>query len=190
MASIDLKRLEIVQNCYVVRDLEAGCERFHRLFGIGPFVGGTVSELGNHFHRGHRAPPIVLRSVFAQSGTLNIELVELRSGAPSAFHDAYPNGNEGMHHVAVFCDDYEGERDRLVNAGVPIASEFTLSFGPSICYLDTRTTLGHMLELCPENEIIRDRYRQARDAANDWDGVHLIQPWSTPVRAGGLKTGR
>jgi hypothetical protein len=112
-----MRRAQVVQNCYVVRNLEEGCERLHQLYGIGPFVGGVQAELGSHVHRGHPAPPIVLRGVFVQSGELNVELVELISTTPSAFHDMYANGREGLHHVAMFCDDYEAERDAFVAAG-------------------------------------------------------------------------
>lgn len=152
----------IVQNCYVVRDLEAACQRFHRLYGIGPFVGGANATLDDHIHRGQPAAPIALRGVFVQSGDLNIELVELLSSAPNAFNDMYPDGREGFHHVAIFCDDYIRERDALVAQGHPMASEFTTSFGASICYIDATATLGHMIELYPENRIIRAMYAQAR----------------------------
>jgi hypothetical protein len=171
------RRAQVVQNCYVVSNLEQGCERLHRLYGLGPFVGGSQAELGDHTYRGEPAPPIVLRGVFVQSGELNIELVELVSTTPSAFHDLYPNGREGFHHVALFCDDYEAERDAFVAAGYELASEFTVSFGPKICYIDARATLGHMIELYPENAIIRDMYRQAREAPRTWDGKDLIIPW-------------
>jgi len=40
-----------------------------------------------------------------------------------------------------------------------------------------------MIELYPENAAIRDKYRQARDAAASWDGQALIIPWA-PVASG------
>jgi hypothetical protein len=172
-----LRRAQIVQNCYVVRDLEAACRRLHELYGIGPFVGGSRGELGDHVHRGRPAPPIVVRGVFVQSGDMNIELLELVSTTPSAFHDMYPNGQQGFHHVALFCADYAAERDAFVAAGCPVASEFTVSFGAQICYVDARETFGHMIELYPENAIIRGMYRQTREAAQGWDGRELIVPW-------------
>jgi hypothetical protein len=119
-----------------------------------------------------------LRGVFVQSGDLNIELIEILSDAPSAFHDMYPSGTEGFHHVAMFCADYERERDAWVEAGYPIASEFTVPWGAKICYIDARAHFGHMIELYPEDEIIRGMYRQARDAVEGWDGAQLIVPWS------------
>ena len=169
--------LEIVQNCYVVRNLELACAQMHRAYGLGPFVGGGVAQLDDHIYRGKPAEPIRLRGVFVQSGDLNIELIELVSTTPSAFHDMYASGRQGLHHVAMFCADYAAERDAFVAAGYPVASEFSVSFGAQICYIDARDTLGHMIELYPENAIIRNMYQQARDAAQNWDRKELIIPW-------------
>ncbi len=169
--------LEIVQNCYVVRNLEAACTRWHRLFGVGPFTGGGTGRLENHVYRGTPAPPIEIRGVFVQSGELNIELIELVSAAPSAFHDMFPDGGEGLHHAAIFCADYEAEKARFIADGLEVASEFTTGFGAKICYIDTRVTHGHMIELYPENAIIRNMYAQPRDKARNWSGSPLIVPW-------------
>lgn len=35
----------IVQNRYVVADLEAACRRFYQVYGIGPFEGSTVDRM-------------------------------------------------------------------------------------------------------------------------------------------------
>lgn len=173
-----LRPQAIVQNCYVVRDLDEACARFHARFGIGPFLGGDPVDLGPHRYRGREEQPIRIRGVFAQSGPLNIELVQPLSTAPSAFHDMFPDGGEGLHHVAMFCDDYAGERDAWVAAGYAVSSECDLSLGGTICYIDTSRELGHMLELYPENATIRAMYRQAVEAAESWDGRQLIIPWS------------
>ncbi len=175
--------LAIVQNCYVVRDLDAACARLNALYGIGPFVGGSEAELSSHRYRGEAAPPIRIRGVFVQSGDLNVELVQLLSDTPSAFHDMFAGGGEGFHHVAMFCADYAARRDAMIAAGYPLVSEFTATLGEGdevqICYLDARDTLGHMIELYPEHAVIRDMYRQARDAATGWDGRDLIVPWGS-----------
>lgn len=170
-------RLDFVQNCYVVRNLEQACRQFHDLYGIGPFVGGSEALLEQHFYRGQPAQPIHLRGVFAQSGELNIELVEILSDGPCAFTEMFARGSGGLHHAAIFSEDYYRDRDRMIAAGMPLVSEFTVPFGATICYLDARNTLGHMIELYPENAVIRDMYRQASDAARSWDGRNLIVPW-------------
>ena len=171
-----INKAEVVQNCYVVGDLEHACLRLNVMYGIGPFVGGQEAVLAAHSYRGREEEPIRIRVAFVQSGELNIELVQLVSTTPSAFHDMFPDGREGLHHVAVFTDDYDITRDAFVAAGYPVASEFA-ALGKQICYIDTRDPLGHMIELYPPHKTIRAMYQQARDAAAAWDGTELIIPW-------------
>jgi hypothetical protein len=176
----------IVQNCYIVPNLEAACEQFHKIYGMGPFLGGGEAALEGHVYHGQAAEPIRIKGVFGQSGDMNIELVEVLSDGPCAFTDLFPKASDGtragktggFHHVAVFCDDYEAQRDALVAAGYPVASEFTVNFGAQICYIDTRPLLGHFIELYPEHEIIRQMYADTKIAAEHWDGTGpLIRPW-------------
>ncbi len=172
-----LSPAQIVQNCYVVADLDAACSEFGRLYDIGPFVGGDPVSLDNHIYRGAPAPPIELRGVFVQAGEINIELVQIISSAPSAFHDMFAPGEEGFHHTAMFCDDYAASKARFESMGYAIASEFTFMPGVSICYVDVRRTMGHMIELYTEHPIIRAMYERARTAALDWDRSSLFVPW-------------
>ena len=170
--------LAIVQNAYVVSNLERACDRFHRLFGVGPFVGGGEGVLTDHVYRGEPADPIRIRGVFVQSGTLNIELIELVSEAPSAFHDMFGGElREGLHHSAVFAADYEEAKLRFVEQGYPVASEFSFA-GRRICYVDTRPVFGHMIEIYPDLPLIRAMYAQARDAAQARPGELAILPWA------------
>jgi hypothetical protein len=170
-------RSAIVQNAYVVRDLEEACTRFSRLLRIGPFVGGSQFELASHVYRGRPADPVSVRGVFVQSGSLNIELLQVLSPPPSAFHDMFSAGEAGFHHSAEFCEDYEQRKHDWTSAGYAVASEFTLSWGAKICYIDARRALGHMIELYAEDAVIRDMYRQAREAPLHWSGSPLIIPW-------------
>lgn len=170
-------RSAIVQNAYVVRDLEEACTRLSRLFGLGPFVGGSRFELTRHVYRGRPADPVSVRGVFVQSGSLNVELLQVLSPPPSAFHDMFCSGEAGFHHIAEFCADYEQRKNDWIAAGHAVASEFTLSWGAKLCYIDARSALGHMVELYTEDAVIRDMYRQAREAPLRWSGSPLIIPW-------------
>lgn len=169
--------LKFVQICYVVPNLEQACADFHAMFGMGPFIGGGEVILDRHTYRGETADPIVLRGVFAQNGDMNVELVELVSAGPSAFRDMFPGRQYGVHHAAIFCDDYTQVRDGFSARDMVVASEFETVFGARICYIDARERIGHMLELYPENEIIRDMYARTRFEAERWDRAKLIIPW-------------
>ena len=170
--------LTIVQNAYVVANLERACDRFNLLFGVGPFVGGGEGVLAEHSYRGQPAEPIRIRGMFVQSGDLNIELIELMSDAPSAFHDMFGGDQrEGLHHSAIFAADYESAKQRFVEQGYPVVSEFSFS-GRRICYVDTRSLFGHMIEIYPDLPLIRAMYAQARDAALARPGELAILPWA------------
>ena len=171
---------EIVQTCYVVPNLELACTEFNRAFGLGPFLGGDAElVLENHRYRGQPAPPIRLKGVFVQSGDMNIELVQVLSDGPCAFTDMYPERTStGVHHQALFAENYEARKAAFIECGYPVVSEFEIeALGTAICYLDTRSLNGHMIELYEENPIIRGMYAQTREAAGTWDGEKLIQPW-------------
>ena len=171
-----LDRSRIVQNAYVVDDLEAACARWHRLFGIGPFLGGAAFETPDHRYRGAKGEPLVLRTGFAQAGELNIELMEIVSGGPNAFTDMYPRGREGLHHNAIFTDDFEAERAALIAAGCAEASSFGLGDGTAVAFLDARGLIGHMIELYPPSELIRGMYAQVRAAAGRWRDDRVLVP--------------
>lgn len=170
-----LDRARIVQNAYIVNDLEKACRRFYEMYGVGPFLKRPPATRSGHFYRGEPADPLEISVAFVQSGDLNIEFIQEHSTGPSAFNDLYSKGREGFHHVAVFCKDYEAERDAFATAGYPVASEFLANADCQVCYVDTSPVLGHMIELYPDHPMIRDLYARTREAAAEWDGAMEIR---------------
>jgi len=169
----------LVQMAYLVPDLEAACAELNRAYGWGPFIGGAEGVLADHTYRGQPAPPIRIKGVFVQSGDLNIELVEVLSDAPSAFHEILgDDGQPVLHHAATFAPDYSATRDHLVAQGYPVVSEFGFT-GHQICYVDTRSLLGHMTEIYPDLPLIRAMYAEAREAAAARPGAMTITPFTT-----------
>ena len=172
--------VRIVQMAYLVPDLDEACARFNRLYGWGPFIGGSEGVLADHVYRGQPAAPIRIRGVFAQSGDLNVEIIQVLSDAPSAFHDMLrDDGQPVPHHCAAVAEDYEAVRDRFVAEGFPVASEFAFA-GHRICYADTRPLLGHMTEVYPNLPLIRAMYAEARDGAAARPGDPAITPFASP----------
>lgn len=168
-----LGSLHIVQNAYVVRDLDDAIERWHAAFGLGPFVVSRHLQFERVLYRG--APMALdISAAFVQSGELQIELICQHSPEPSAFRDMFAQEEEGLHHVAVFTEDY----DRLVGActshGFAVATELAAAGGIGAAFIDTRDVWGHMLEVYRDNGSLRRFYRLVADAARDWDGRALI----------------
>lgn len=173
----------LVQMAFLVPNLEEGCAALNRAYGWGPFLGGTEGVLADHTYRGEAADPIRIRGVFVQSGEINVEVIEVVSDGPSAFHDMLRADSQPvLHHCATFAADYEATRDHLVAQGYPVVSEFGFA-GRRICYVDTRPLLGYMTEVYPDLPVIRAMYAEAREAAATRPGDPGITPFATPRQA-------
>ncbi len=176
---VSILPVTLVQMAFLVRSLEEGCAALNRAYGWGPFCGGTEGVLADHTYRGEPAGPIRIRGVFVQTGEINVEVIEVVSDAPSAFHEMlHADGGPVLHHCATFAADYESTRDHFVAQGFPVVSEFGFA-GHHICYVDTRPLLGFMTEIYPELPIIRAMYAETRDAAAARPGDLAIRPFVT-----------
>lgn len=177
---MSLLPVTLVQTAYLVPNLEEGCAALNRAFGWGPFLGGSEGVLADHVYRGEPAEPIRIRGVFAQTGEINVEVIEVVSQGPCAFTEMLrADGQPVLHHCATFAADYEATRDHLVAQGYPVVSEFGFA-GRRICYVDTRRLLGFMTEVYPDLPVIRAMYAEAREAAAARPGDPGITPFTTP----------
>jgi hypothetical protein len=160
--------LRIVQNAYIVQDLDEAIERWHAALGLGPFVVSRHLKFEHSIYRG-TPMPLDISAAFVQAGDLQIELICQHNPEPSAFRDLFAEGEEGLHHVAVFPEDY----NRLISGyqarGFAVAAEVATARGAGAAFIDTRETCGHMLEVYRVNDGIRAFYRLVAGAARDWD---------------------
>ena len=168
-----LPPLRIVQTAYVVADLDEAIPRWHRLFGLGPFIVRRHIRLTQTRYRG-RAMPLDISAAHVQSGDMQIELVCQHNPEPSAFRDMFAPGEEGLHHVAMFPEDYATTVAHYESLGFPVATELVTGEGRGAAYMDTRAAMGHMLEVYRVNESLHAFYRLIAEAARDWDGRRLI----------------
>lgn len=164
----------IIQQAYVVNDVVAAAEKWHRVFGIGPFVHLSHISLPNAYYRGEPVE-IELSAALAQAGDIQIELLQQHSDGPSCYRDAFAPGEEGFHHVAVLCRDFEAERARYEALGCATAMIFGNAEKPT-CYMDARQLTGGMVELYTDHAGIHDIYRLVAQQALTWDGRDLLVP--------------
>jgi len=168
-----LNGAKIIQNAYVVDNLQEAMERWTKLYGIGPWVILADVKGDNLTYRGEPSE-LVFSAAFVQTGEINIELIEQHTDGPSAFRDMFAPGEEGFHHVAIISEDYEGDKARFEAAGCPVATEFSSGPDSGIAFVDTREKLGHMVELYQNEAAIMGLYSVIRQAAENWDGETLI----------------
>jgi hypothetical protein len=88
----------IAQLGYVVRDAHASMEQWIRN-GVGPWFHFERVKLDWFRHRGI-ASPLEMSVALANSGDVQIELIQQRNDAPSMYKEFLDAGREGLQHVA------------------------------------------------------------------------------------------
>ena len=162
----------IIQNAYFVNDIDAAIDRWHALWGIGPFLVRRHIVFQSVTYRGASAS-IDLSAAFAQAGPVQIELIAQHDESPSAFHDMFAPGTEGLHHVAIMPDNYAQTIAHYARLGYPVAGEVHSAGGRGAAFVDTRPLLGHMTEIYVPGEGIAQLYRDVAAAAATWDRRQL-----------------
>ena len=90
---------DIYQIGIVVKDIQRAVERYWKTLGVGPWRIYRIEPptLGEVFVRG-KPVVISIRAAFAQSGPVQLELIEPLEG-PSIYREFLAEKGEGLHHV-------------------------------------------------------------------------------------------
>lgn len=167
----------VMQLAMMVDDIESACMDWVRTTGIGPFLYVPHIVLEEYDYRGIKSSGLDFSVAIAQSGGVQIELIQQHSDGPSAYRDTIARGENGFHHLAIYTDEYDAVYADYADQGFEAAVDGTFG-GYRFSYIDTSSTIGCMIELIEANEVHRDFFKRIAAAARDWDGV------TDPVRPG------
>jgi hypothetical protein len=167
---------KIMQNSWVVTDIDAAMRHWVRTTGIGPFLVVKGLTLDDQCYRGKpAAASIEVTFALAQAGDIQIELVAQHNEVKSAYRDLIPAGQSGFHHMALYSHDYDADLADYTRAGFEVA--FSGAFaGKRSCYVDTSPSIGYMMELIEASDAQAGFFAKIIDAAKDWDGTDPIRP--------------
>ncbi len=170
---------EIQQNGYVVRDIEAAMRHWTEVLGVGPFYYLKQISIAEFRYRDEPSDP-VLSVALAQSGPLQIELIQQHGEAPTMYRDFLEAGNEGLQHLGYLSADLEKDL-RSLSPDFSIAQSGSFAGGAGgFVYLDTQAhpgTVVELIQLDPGTKALFDRV--ALDAEG-WDGSAPIRPLEIP----------
>ena len=152
------------QNGYVVRDLDHAIGKWTNA-GVGPwFVMRTTEQSAMYFH-GARSDP-VLSIAWANSGELQIELIQPHDDRPSVYREFLDAGHEGIHHVAFWVEDFDEVMARAAEAGWQVVQSGDGGGAARFAYLDLGIG-GTIVEVTELNATTRAMNDRIRDAARD-----------------------
>lgn len=167
---------QIRQAGYVVHDIEAAMDYWSRTLGIGPWFYNERVPIKNYTYRGESYE--VHNSVaLANSGPLQMELIQTRNDAPSMYRDFLKAGNTGLQHVAYWTENYDADLARLTEQGFKAVMSGEVGEKGRFVYFDTEYHPGTVIELSEVAGPKGKMFDLIRNASIDWDGRDPVRPF-------------
>lgn len=167
---------EIRQLGYVVRDIEAAMAYWSTTLGVGPWFYNPKVPIKNYRYRGQAHEPH--NSVaLANSGFVQVELIQCRNDVPSMYRDFLQAGHTGLQHVAYWTDNYDADLTRLTQRGFKAVMSGEVGERGRFVYFDTEYHPGTVIEL---SEVAGPKGRMfdlIRAASQGWDGSQPVRPF-------------
>lgn len=166
----------VAQNGYVVRDIEAAMQHWIQVMGVGPWFYIDRVETDWFRHRGVDSP-VEMSIALANSGDLQIELIQPRNEAPSMYREFLDAGHEGLQHMSYWTRDYQALYDRALSLGYRVGHEGQIGGERGrFAYFDTQTHPGTVIEISDISGGKGVFFEHIRKVAKDWDGQDPIRP--------------
>lgn len=165
---------EIRQNGYVVRDIEAALRHWTEVLGVGPFFHFERVPVRDFRYRGEPSD-LEVSIALANSGPLQIELIQQRNDAPSMYRDFLAGCGEGLQHVAYWTEHFDRDLARIEKRGLRVGQSGCIGENGRFVYFETEHHPGTVVELSEINGPKGRFFRHIAEAAADWDGSEPIQ---------------
>ncbi len=163
----------IRQMGYVVRDIESAMHHWIDVCGIGPFFYVDRLPLINFQYQGQSGDPH-LSIALANSGDVQVELIQQKDDTPTMYKGFLAAGHEGMQHWSSWPVDYDAKLEYALANGYTIGQSGESPRGPFV-YLWNEGHPGTVIEMA-EMTAERERiFGTVRDAAVVWDGEDPIR---------------
>lgn len=163
----------ITQNGYVVRDIEAAMRHWIGL-GVGPWFYVERAPIERFTFRGELSDAHISIAL-ANSGRLQIELIQQRNEAPSMYREFLEAGREGLQHVAYWTDEFDRALTTAEVLGWPLAQSGEVGRPGRFAYFDTEYHPGTVIELSETSGPKGRMFQRIREAAEGWDGAEPIR---------------
>lgn len=169
---------DVTQNGYVVRNVDEAIKHWVEVLGVGPFYVLPRVTFDAYRYRGVSSRP-ELRVALANSGQLQIELIEQLNDAESFYTDFLEHSGPGLQHLSVWSSCYDDDIARFRRHGATLIQDGVITGGARFAFYGStgNTSLydGTCMEVLEALPHLRDMFDEIRRASVDWDG-------SAPVR--------
>ena len=165
----------VCQNGYIVRDIQSSMRHWIDVMGVGPWFYIEDVKTDWFRHRGEDSD-VKMSIALANSGDLQIELIQQRNDAPSLYKEFIDAGHEGMQHMSCWTRDYQGLYDKALSLGYVVGHEGQIGGEKGrFAYFDTQTVQGTIIEISDISGNKGQLFDHIRTVAAGWDGSDAIR---------------
>ena len=164
----------IIQNGYVVRDIQTAMRHWIEVLGVGPWFYVDRLSVPDFTYKGQPSAAHISLAL-ANSGPLQVELIQQRNDEPSLYRDFLNAGHEGLQHIGYGTRQFEADLERLLHMGYTIGHYGTVGGRGPFAYLLPEGHPGTVVELLDMGHG-RDRiFAGIAEAARNWNGADPIR---------------
>ena len=167
---------EIRQLGYVVPDIEAAMDYWSRVLGVGPFFYAERVPVVNFTYRGAPSSPVTSVAL-ANSGAVQVELIQQRNDAPTMYRDFVQAKGSGLQHVAYWTQNFDADMERLSARGFKVGMGGEVGARGRFVYFETEYHPGAVIELSEVEGPKGRMFDLIRNAATGWDGSDPVRPF-------------
>ncbi|PCJ70623.1 MAG: glyoxalase [Rhodobiaceae bacterium] len=165
----------VCQNGYVVHDVEAAMKHWIEVMGIGPWFYIEDVKTDWFKHRGVDSD-VKMSIALANSGDLQIELIQQRNDAPSMYKEFTDAGYEGLQHMSYWTQDYQGLYDKALSLGYVVGHEGAIGGEKGrFAYFDTQAHPGTVVEISDISGSKGKTFAHIKKVSQGWDGSDPIR---------------
>lgn len=167
---------EIRQLGYVVADIEEAMDYWAETMGVGPWFYNPRVPIEDYHFEGE-AYEVHNSVALANSGFIQVELIQTRNNVPSMYRDFMLAGHTGLQHVAYWTEQFDADLALMESRGFRVKMGGNVGANGRFVYFDKEMHPGTVIEL---SEVVGPKGRMfdmIRDASTDWDGRDPVRPF-------------
>ncbi|OUZ10291.1 glyoxalase [Aeromicrobium sp. PE09-221] len=166
----------VTQNGYVVRDLDSAIKHWVDALGVGPWFYFEDVQVEDFRYRGEPSDARISVAL-ANSGDLQIELIQPSNDAPSMYRDFLAAGHEGLQHMCYWTTEYQDLYDNAIDLGYVVGQEGKIGGEHGrFAYFETQGHPGTVVEISDVSGPKRAVFDFIRKSSIGWDGSKPIRP--------------
>ncbi len=167
---------EIRQLGYVVPDIEAAMDHWSKTMGVGPWYYNPKVPIEDYTYEG-KSYEVHNSVALANSGFVQVELIQTRNDAPSMYRDFTQAGHVGLQHVAYWTERFDQDLETMLSQGFQVKMSGKVGEQGRFVYFDKEMHPGTVIELSevvgPKGRLFKTIY----EASLDWDGSDPVRPF-------------